>query len=143
MSEVTPHPTPAEMEKLLTKLQERVIFGHEHEGQRQHSKDECHDCGAIYGQLHEEGCDWEECAICQGQRISCGCRGDILSESFPDILAYIRTLKKEHREMLPLLKRSLVKLRVYHGQTNGEYGGGENLSWLTDDIEKVLSSLKP
>jgi hypothetical protein len=33
----------------------------------------CHDCGAIKGELHVEGCDVERCAGCGGQRFNCDC----------------------------------------------------------------------
>lgn len=33
----------------------------------------CHDCAAVFGQLHALGCDWEECARCGRQRLGCGC----------------------------------------------------------------------
>jgi hypothetical protein len=51
------------------------------------------------------------------------------------------TLEKEHREMARLLPRCLEKLRVMHGQTGGEYGGGAPLHQLAPEIEQVLSSL--
>lgn len=34
----------------------------------------CHDCGAIRGELHLDGCDWERCPRCGGQFMCCDCR---------------------------------------------------------------------
>lgn len=36
----------------------------------------CHDCEAIFGQLHVFGCDLEKCACCGGQRLGCECAAD-------------------------------------------------------------------
>lgn len=36
-------------------------------------RETCHDCGAALGEVHADGCDTARCAICHGQRISCGC----------------------------------------------------------------------
>jgi hypothetical protein len=33
----------------------------------------CHDCAALPGQLHAEGCDTEMCPRCKGQLLSCDC----------------------------------------------------------------------
>ena len=33
----------------------------------------CHDCGAIKGEYHVDGCDVEECPVCRGQKLSCDC----------------------------------------------------------------------
>lgn len=33
----------------------------------------CHDCAAIRGQYHCEGCDWERCPRCGGQFLGCDC----------------------------------------------------------------------
>jgi len=33
----------------------------------------CHDCCAIKGEFHVEGCDVERCAGCGGQRFNCDC----------------------------------------------------------------------
>lgn len=33
----------------------------------------CHDCGAKYGELHQEGCDMERCPTCGEQLIGCDC----------------------------------------------------------------------
>lgn len=58
-----------------------IINGREHERIRCGSEKEgcgaddqpCHDCGVLKGQVHVENCDIEECPVCQGQLISCGC----------------------------------------------------------------------
>jgi hypothetical protein len=33
----------------------------------------CPGCGAYYFALHEDGCEYEQCARCGGPRISCDC----------------------------------------------------------------------
>ena len=43
---------------------------------RKTSRDTCHDCGVMEGQLHRLGCDMERCSGCGGQLISCDCPGD-------------------------------------------------------------------
>lgn len=35
-------------------------------------KQDCHDCNAKPGELHDPGCDTEQCPACGGQAISCG-----------------------------------------------------------------------
>jgi len=32
----------------------------------------CHDCGAKFGEIHEYGCDMEECPVCHRQFMGCG-----------------------------------------------------------------------
>ncbi len=36
---------------------------------------DCHDCDAKPGEIHEDGCDVERCSVCRGQRLQCKCRG--------------------------------------------------------------------
>ena len=33
----------------------------------------CHDCSAVKGEFHAEGCDVEECPVCHGQALGCEC----------------------------------------------------------------------
>jgi hypothetical protein len=36
----------------------------------------CHDCGAVKGQFHSDGCDMEQCSRCKGQYLGCSCKLD-------------------------------------------------------------------
>jgi hypothetical protein len=36
----------------------------------------CGDCGVQPGGFHHLGCDIQECPVCSGQMLSCGCRFD-------------------------------------------------------------------
>lgn len=38
------------------------------------SKKSCPDCGAPPGQFHRSRCDVEQCPLCCGQLLSCGCK---------------------------------------------------------------------
>lgn len=42
----------------------------------------CGDCGVLRGGLHHLGCDVQQCPLCRGQMLSCGCRFD---EDGPDV----------------------------------------------------------
>lgn len=37
------------------------------------SNTRCHDCNALFGQLHHWGCDAERCPACRHQLVSCDC----------------------------------------------------------------------
>ena len=49
-------------------------------GQESFSKAEgtsvCSDCGVVNGQYHVFGCDNEQCPICMGELIYCGCNNE-------------------------------------------------------------------
>jgi len=45
----------------------------------------CHDCGVEPNQNHLRGCDVERCSKCKGQRISCGCTTEQVSEVWTGI----------------------------------------------------------
>jgi hypothetical protein len=36
-------------------------------------KSPCEDCGVVRGEFHVSGCDIEQCPVCKGQRLGCGC----------------------------------------------------------------------
>lgn len=52
---------------------ERIRWGRE---LRWTAPGRCHDCGVMPGGLHHPGCDIEQCPLCRGQMLSCGCRFD-------------------------------------------------------------------
>jgi len=88
----------------------------------------CGDCGASEGQYHELGCDLEECPICFGQLISCGCSAQIFDQSLSEAeletqwIAYLEFIRTpflisrptkrcppgaSHEELLKLLLESV------------------------------------
>ncbi len=48
----------------------RVRFG----GERHREDSPCPGCGTYYGDLHQPGCECEECPACGGVAGDCGCR---------------------------------------------------------------------
>ena len=69
-------------EKLHGKRYRRIKYGDEKwddpsfdpEEWKEITDSPCHDCAAIRGQYHCEGCDVEVCARCSGQRLGCPCK---------------------------------------------------------------------
>ena len=51
-------------------------YGKERHYGRFRPRDRCTDCGVRPGRFHHLGCDWQECPVCFGQLLSCGCRFD-------------------------------------------------------------------
>ena len=53
----------------------RIPYGAERRyGRQMPAPDQpCHDCAVRPCELHQDGCDWEECETCGGQRIACDC----------------------------------------------------------------------
>lgn len=73
-------------EKLKGRRYRRIRYGYERGDMAGKSRGDdidraknvaCHDCAAVFGQFHAFGCDWEECARCGTQRLSCGCGLDL------------------------------------------------------------------
>ena len=36
-------------------------------------REKCNECKMALGEIHDYGCDWEECPFCHGQLFSCDC----------------------------------------------------------------------
>jgi hypothetical protein len=53
----------------------RIRYGEEKDDWGAESRP-CHDCAAIKGEFHVEGCDVERCAGCGGQRFNCDCESE-------------------------------------------------------------------
>ena len=49
----------------------RIRYGDESWNSR--SDIPCHDCGVIKGEFHVPTCDMEQCPVCKGQALGCGC----------------------------------------------------------------------
>ncbi|GAC1352742.1 MAG: hypothetical protein NVS3B20_15690 [Polyangiales bacterium] len=47
----------------------RICFGAE----RSREDSPCPDCGTYYGDVHQVGCEVEECPKCGGQVVACSC----------------------------------------------------------------------
>ncbi len=48
---------------------ERVPFGLE----REPEESPCPGCGVYFFELHQPGCEFEECPVCGGQVVACTC----------------------------------------------------------------------
>ena len=54
------------------------------------------------------------------------------------VLLRYEELRSQLGEARNLLVRCVEKMLIMHEQTKKEYGGGENLAWITSDVEKFL-----
>jgi len=69
-----------------SKVFDRIPYGSEKRfgggfGKNMPENKRCHDCNTLKGRYHHLGCDMEECPICGGQLIACGCWKDEESEA--------------------------------------------------------------
>jgi|PlaIllAssembly_1097288.scaffolds.fasta_scaffold534124_2 hypothetical protein len=62
----------------------RVSYGREEEDQGALRGLACADCGVVREQLHVLGCEMEQCPICAGQLVSCGCLDEMPATGLGD-----------------------------------------------------------
>lgn len=99
----------------------------------------CHDCSTLPGQLHEQGCDVERCAVCGLQAISCGCVYEVngmsrarLEEEHPKI--YVSGPTEEMERKLDAYIESLGGRLPWTGRWPGE-AEAEALGWFSRWVE--------
>ena len=63
------------MTNIVGEKVDRIPYGHEKTRRWvcDSETDTCGDCGVRFGEPHKDLCDLEECRLCGGQYLTCGC----------------------------------------------------------------------
>lgn len=88
--------------------------------------EKCPECKVEWGELHKEGCDQEQCPLCGGQYISCGCLSTSNVIHFP--------ISKHKDE--PPIKPACLQITFFECHPRQSY-----IEALQDAIRNIESSM--
>ena len=75
-------------------LHDKIPYGSGRRGGMADLRERCPDCNVERGKFHHPNCDQEECPICHGQLLGCGCND---AGTFADMVERVPVQKKGKR----------------------------------------------